>query len=335
MTLRHFSVIIGHMKSGIADAIKELDKRFGQGSVVKFSDAPLPNIEVISTGVPSLDLALGIKGLPKGKIVEIYGAEGCGKTSIALQTIAQAQKKGETCAFIDLEHGFNPIYATQLGVDVDNLLISQPGVAEDALEIIEALVNTGQVSLIVLDSVAAMTPQAEINGEFGDAVVGLLARLMSQAMRKLTDPIAKNNVCMVFINQTRMNIATMGYGSPTTTSGGKALKFYASIRMEVSRIGAIKSGEEIIGNQTKIKILKNRFAPPYREVKVDLIYGQGLSREADILQMAIEKGIIKQKSAWISYNDTNFAQGKENARKYLIENPEFCEEIEKLIYETV
>lgn len=322
------------MKNEIADAIKELDKRFGQGSVVKFSDSPLPDIEVISTGVPSLDLALGIKGLPKGKIVEVYGAEGCGKTSIALQTIAQAQKKGEVCAFIDLEHGFNPVYAAALGVDVDNLLISQPGVAEDALEIIEALVKTGQVGLIVLDSVAAMTPQAEINGEFGDAVVGLLARLMSQAMRKLTTPISDNNVCMLFINQTRMNINTMGYGSPTTTSGGKALKFYASIRMEVSRIGAVKSGEEIIGNQTKIKILKNRFAPPYREVRLDLIFGQGLSREADILQNAIEKGIIKQRAAWFSYNDKNFANGKENARKYLIENPEFCEEIEKKVYES-
>lgn len=321
------------MKGDVAKAIKDLNERFGDGSVVKFSDAPMANIEVISTGIPSLDLALGIKGLPKGKIVEIYGAEGCGKTSIALQTIAQAQKNGEICAFIDLEHGFNPIYAADLGVDVDNLLISQPGVAEDALEIIEALVNTGEVGLIVLDSVAAMTPQAEINGEFGDAVVGLLARLMSQAMRKLTHPIAENNVCVVFINQTRMNIATMGYGSPTTTSGGKALKFYASIRMEVSRIGAVKSGEEIIGNQTKIKILKNRFAPPYREVKVDLVYGSGLSRHADILQTALTKGVFKQKGAWISYNDENFAQGKENARKYLIDNPEFCEEIEKKIYE--
>lgn len=321
------------MKGDVATALKELNARFGEGSVVKFSDAPLADIEVISTGIPSLDLALGIKGLPKGKIVEIYGAEGCGKTSIALQTIAQAQKNGEVCAFIDLEHGFNPIYASDLGVDVDNLLISQPGVAEDALEIIEALVNTGEVGLIVLDSVAAMTPQAEVNGEFGDAVVGLLARLMSQAMRKLTHPISENNVCVIFINQTRMNIATMGYGSPTTTSGGKALKFYASVRMEVSRIGSVKSGEEIIGNQTKIKILKNRFAPPYREVKVDLVYGSGLSREADILQNALAKGIIKQKGAWISYNDENFAQGKENARKYLIDNPEFCEEIEKKIYE--
>lgn len=333
LTLCTFSGIMENMKDDVAKAMKALNDRFGDGSVRKLSDSPLPEIEVITTGIPSLDLILGIKGFPKGKIVEIYGAEGCGKTSIALHVIAQAQKMGDVCAFIDMEHGFNPIYAEALGVNVGDMLVSQPGVAEDALEIIEALVNTGGVGLIVLDSVAAMTPQAEINGEFGDAVMGLQARIMSQAFRKLKTPIAENNVCLILINQTRMNIGTMGYGSPTTTSGGKALKFYASIRMEVSRIGAVKNGEEIIGNQTKIKILKNRFAPPYKEAKIDLIYGLGLSRHADILQKAIEMGIIKQKSAWISYNDTNFAQGKENARKYLIDNPEFCEEIERKIYE--
>lgn len=335
MTKGQFFDIMSSMKKEVADAIKELEKEFGEGCVVRLGDTPLANIEAISTGIPSLDLALGIKGLPKGRVVEIYGAEGCGKTSIALQTIAQAQKKGETCAFIDLEHSFNPVYAAELGVDVDNLLISQPVVAEDTLKVIQTLTKSGQVGLIVLDSVSAMSPQAEVNGEFGDAVVGLLARLMSQALRKLVNDFDENNVCMVFINQTRMNIATMGYGSPTTTSGGKALKFYASIRMEVSRIGPVKSGEEIIGNQTKVKILKSKFAPPYREVKLDLIYGQGFSKEADILQLAIEKGIIKQKGAWISYNDENFAQGKENARKYLKENPEFYEELQTKIYETV
>lgn len=323
------------MNKELLDAIKELEKEFGEGTVKRLGDSPIDGVEVIPTGVPSLDLALGIKGLPRGTITEIYGAEGCGKTSIALQTIAQAQKMGIMCAFIDLEHSFNPVYAAQLGVDVDNLLMSSPGVAEDTLKVIQTLTRSGQVGLIVLDSVSAMSPQAEVNGEFGDAVVGLLARLMSQAMRKLVNDFDAYNVCMLFINQTRMNIATMGYGSPTTTSGGKALKFYANVRMEVSRIGAVKSGEDIIGNQTKVKVIKNKFAPPYKEVKLDLIYGDGFSREADILQIAIEKGIIKQKGAWISYNDTNFAQGKENARKYLKENAEFCEEIEEKIYETV
>lgn len=321
------------MKKEVADAIKELDKRFGQGSVVKFSDAPLADVEVISTGIPSLDFTLGIKGFPKGKIIEIYGAEGSGKTSVTLQTIAQAQKKDETCAFIDLEFGFNPIYATQLGVDVDNLLISQPGVAEDAFEIIEALVVSGGVGLIVVDSIAALTPQAEVNGEYGDAVVGLTARLMSQAMRKLKGLVSLHNVCLIFINQTRQNIATMGYGSPTTTPGGKAIKFYASMRLEISRIGAVKVGERTIGNQTKIKIVKSRFAPPYQEVKLDLIFGEGISREADILQNAIEKDLIQQKGAWISYNGENFAQGKENARKYLVENPEFCDKLVEKLYE--
>jgi recombination protein RecA len=317
----------------VADAIKDLDKIFGEGSVIRLGDSPLAGVEVISTGIPSLDLMLGVKGLPKGKIIEIYGAEGCGKTSIALHTIAEAQKKGELCALIDLEYAFNPIYAAALGVEVDNLLISQPEAAEDALEIIEKLLKTGKIGLIVIDSIAAFTPQAEINGEFGDAVVGLMARLMSQAMRKLKTPVAENNVCLLFINQTRQNIATMGYGSPTTTPGGKAIKFYASMRIEVARIGSVKSGEDIIGNQVKIKVIKSRFAPPYREIKVDLIFGEGFSKEADILQKAIEMGHIKQKGAWISYNDENFAQGKENARKYLKENKEFYEEIEKLVYE--
>lgn len=322
------------MNSELVKTMADLDRRFGEGAVIKFSDSPNKNIDVIPIGIPTLDLALGIKGVPKGKITEIYGNEGSGKTSIALHLIAEAQKRGETCVLLDMEHAFNPEYAEKLGVVVDDLLISQPAAAEDAFEVAEALINSGEVGLIVLDSVAALTPQAELNGEFGDAVVGLLARLMSQAMRKLTNPIDKNKVAFIFINQTRQNISTMGYGPTTTTSGGKALKFYASIRMEVSRIGAVKAGDKVIGNQTKIKILKNRFAPPYQEIVLDLIYGEGLSKEADILQKASDVGIIEKKGAWFAYNNANFAQGKENARRYLIENKEFCDEIQQKLYES-
>lgn len=333
MTFVIFSGIISYMKKEIADAISNLGRRFGEGTLIKLSDAPRQDVDVISTGSPSLDLALGIKGLPKGRITEIYGAEGCGKTSIALQTIAEAQKKGELCVFIDTEYALDPKYAAKLGVDVENLLISQPSSAEDTLEIVEELVNTGEVGVIVVDSVAAMVCQAELNGEFGDAVMGVIARLMSAMGRKLSGPISKNNVSVIFINQTRQNINTMGYGSPNTTPGGRALRFYATIRLEVSRIGSVKSGEEIIGNRTKIKVVKNKFAPPYKEALLDIIFGEGMSKEADILQNAIEKGIIKQKAAWFSYEDKNFANGKEKARIYLKENPEFYEEIKEKLYE--
>lgn len=323
------------MKGDVAAVMADLSKRFGEGTVIKFSDAPREDVQVISTGSPSLDLALGIKGLPRGRITEIYGAEGCGKTSIALQTIAEAQKNGETCVFIDTEFALDPKYAAKLGVDVDNLLISQPSSAEETLEIVEALVNSGEIGLIVVDSVAAMVCQAELNGEFGDAVVGLLARLMSQMGRKLVGPISKNNVSVVFINQTRQNINTMGYGSPNTTPGGKALRFYSSIRLEVSRIGAVKSGEEIVGNRTKIKVVKNKFAPPYKEVLLDIIFGEGMSKEADILQNAIEQGIIKQKGAWITYGEDVKMQGKENFRKYLKERAALYEEIREKLYDNV
>jgi recombination protein RecA len=317
----------------LENAITELERRFDKGIVMKLSDTPDLDVESIPTGCPSLDIALGIKGFPRGRLIEIYGAEGGGKTSLALQTIAQAQKMGLKCAFLDLEHGFSATYAQTLGVNVDELLVSQPDCAETALEVAEVLVNSGEIGIIVLDSVAAMVTQPEINGEFGDAHVGLLARLMSQFGRKMVGAIAKNNVCFIMLNQIRQNIAISGYGGPTnTTPGGKALKFYASVRLEVTRIGSVKSGEEIIGNETKIKIVKNRFAPPYREVKSQLIFGEGLSKEADILQLGIDKGFIIAKGSWVSYGDDVKIQGRENFRKLLVDNPELYERIKEDVY---
>lgn len=322
------------MNKELTSAIAELERRFDTGIIMKLSDTSNSDVKGIPTGCPSLDLALGINGLPIGRIVELYGAEGGGKTSLALHTIAEAQKMGINCAFIDLEHGFSKSYAEKLGVNVDELLISQPDCAETALEVAEVLVNSGEVGLIVVDSVAAMVTQAEINGEFGDSHVGLLARLMSQFGRKMVNSIATNNVCFVLLNQIRQNIAITGYGPTTTTPGGKALKFYASVRIEISRIGALKSGENIIGNQTKLKIVKNRFAPPYREVVASLLFGEGFSKETDIMQLGIDKGLILAKGAWISYGDDVKVQGKDNFRKLLVEKPALYEEIREKVYES-
>lgn len=322
------------MNSNLTAAIADLTKRFGEGTVMQLGGGNTEEIEVFSTKVPSIDLALGVKGLPRGRVTEIYGAESSGKTTLALQVVASAQAKGVTCAYIDVEHALDPVYAEKLGVNIQDMLISQPASAEEVLEVAEALVKTGEVGVVVIDSVAAMVPQAEINGEFGDAQMGLMARLMSQAMRKLTAPISDNNVCFIFINQTRSKIGVM-WGSPTTTTGGNALKFYASMRLEVNRIGAVKDGEEIIGNRTKIKIVKNKLAAPFKEVETSLIYGEGIPRELDLLELAIEKGIIKKKGSWLSYNDENLGQGTNKVSNFLKENPTLLAEIEQKIYNPV
>lgn len=315
-------------------ALSDIEKRFGKGSVMNLSGHTTTKIDVVSTKCPSIDLALGIKGIPKGRITEIYGAESSGKTTLALQVIAEAQKNGDTCAYLDVEHALDPAYASKLGVDLDTVIISQPDSAENTLEIAEALIESGQVKVVVVDSVAAMVPQSEINGEFGDAQMGVMARLMSQAMRKLNGPISKHNVAFIFINQTRSKIGVM-WGSPTTTSGGVALKFYASIRIEVTKIGQLKDGDSVIGNRTRVKIVKNKLAAPFKEAEFDMIFGEGISKESDILNLAIDKGIIEQKGSWFSYGEEKLGQGKENIRKMLKENGEFYNELEKKVYENV
>jgi recombination protein RecA len=323
------------MNSELSSVIADLERRFDKGIVIQGDSVNL-DVESISTGCPSLDLNLGCGGLPRGRVVEVYGMEGGGKSTIALQTIAQAQRQDINCVYLDVENALDGGYAAKLGVDLDKLLISQPSSAEDTMEIAEAFIRSGEIGLIVLDSVASMVTQAEINGEHGDAFVGQLARLMGTSLRKLVSPIAKNNVCFLAINQIRSNISTTGYGGPTnTTPGGRALKFYASQRIEVSRIGSVKVGENVIGNQVKFKIVKNRLSPPFREVVTDLIFGEGFSREADILKCAIDKGIVTQKGAWFATEAGNFGQGKEKARQYLKDNPDFCNELELNLYNPV
>ena len=312
--------------------LAQIEKAYGKGAIMKLGqDAGNTDIEVIPTGCLSLDLALGVGGLPRGRIIEVYGPESSGKTTLALQVIAEMQKKGGTCAFIDAEHALDIKYAQRLGVHLPDLLISQPDTGEQALEITDALVRSGSVDLIVVDSVAALTPKSEIEGEMGDSLPGLQARLMSQALRKLTASIMRTKSMVLFINQIRMKIG--GYGNPETTTGGNALKFYASVRMDIRRVGSIKKGDEVIGNQTRVKVVKNKVAPPFGEAVFDILYGEGISRLGEIIDIGSELDVIEKAGAWYSYNGTRLGQGKENARDFLRANPELCEEIENKIRE--
>ncbi len=320
-------------KKALAAALSQIEKQFGKGSVMRMGDVgTVRNIEVISTGSLGLDLALGIGGVPRGRIIEIYGPESSGKTTLALQIIAEAQRLGGTAAFVDAEHALDPVYAEKLGVNMDDLLVSQPDTGEQALEITDMLVRSGAVDVVVIDSVAALTPKAEIEGEMGDSHVGLQARLMSQALRKLTGNIKRSNSCVIFINQIRMKIGVL-FGSPETTTGGNALKFYASVRIEIRRTGSIKKGEEIIGNETKVKVVKNKLAPPFKQAEFDILYGQGISREGEIIDLGVSAGIIEKSGAWYSYEGNRIAQGKDSARAFLVEHPEIAQAIESRIRE--
>ena len=308
-------------------ALAQIEKQFGKGSVMRLDGAVAEEVQVVSTGSLGLDVALGVGGLPRGRVVEIYGPESSGKTTLTLQVIAEMQKLGGTCAFIDAEHALDTTYAQKLGVNLNDLLISQPDTGEQALEITEALVRSGAVDLVVIDSVAALTPRAEIEGDMGDSLPGLQARLMSQALRKLTGSINRTNTMVIFINQIRMKIGVM-FGNPETTTGGNALKFYASVRMDIRRTGSIKSGDEVIGNETRVKVVKNKVAPPFREAHFDILYGEGTSREGEILDIGSEAKIVEKSGAWYSYNGERIGQGKDNARDYLREHHELAMEIE-------
>ena len=313
-------------------ALAQIERSYGKGSVMKLGQKEALDIEAISTGSISIDWALGIGGFPKGRIIEIYSPESSGKTTLALSAIAQAQKNGGTCAFIDAEHALDPIYAEKLGINLDELLISQPDTGEQSLEITDTLVKSGGVDLVIVDSVAALVPKAELDGEMGDTHVGLQARLMSQALRKLTGTVAKTNCTVIFINQIRMKIGVM-FGSPETTTGGNALKFYASVRVDIRRTGSLKNKEEVIGNQTKVKVVKNKVAPPFRVVDVDIMYGQGISKFGEIIDLGVREEIVEKAGAWYSYEGEKIGQGKENAKIFLEENPEIAEKIEKQIRE--
>ena len=311
-------------------AISQIDSNFGKGSVMKLGQRQVMDVESISTGSLSLDIALGIGGLPKSSIIEIYGPESSGKTTLALQVIAEAQKNGGVCAFIDAEHALDPSYAKKLGVNTTDLLFSQPDTGEQALEITDTLVRSGAISVLVVDSVAALTPRAELEGEMGDHHMGLQARLMSQALRKLTGSISKSNTMVIFINQIRMKIGVM-FGSPETTAGGNALKFYSSVRLDIRRIGAIKNGEEIVGNQTRVKVVKNKVAPPFKVVEFDIMYGQGISKTGELVDLGSKADIVEKSGAWYSYKGEKIGQGKENAKEYLSNNPKEAAEIEMAI----
>jgi len=318
-------------KKALAAALSQIEKQFGKGSVMRMGDGTaIGNIEAISTGSLGLDVALGIGGVPKGRVVEIYGPESSGKTTLTLHVVAEAQKQGGTCAFVDAEHALDPQYAEKLGVNIDELLVSQPDTGEQALEITDMLVRSGAVDVVVVDSVAALTPKAEIEGDMGDSHVGLQARLMSQALRKLTANIKRSNCVVIFINQIRMKIGVM-FGSPETTTGGNALKFYASVRMDIRRIGAIKKGDEVIGNETRVKVVKNKVAPPFKQVEFQILYGEGISREGEIIDLGVKHGFIEKSGAWYAYGGNRIGQGKENVRQFLKENPEIAAEIEQKI----
>ncbi|MDD3482288.1 recombinase RecA [Azovibrio restrictus] len=319
----------------LAAALAQIEKQFGKGSIMKMGEAEIDEaIQVVSTGSLGLDLALGVGGLPRGRVVEIYGPESSGKTTLCLQVVAEMQKLGGTAAFIDAEHALDPQYAQKLGVNVGELLISQPDTGEQALEIADMLVRSGSVDVIVIDSVAALTPKAEIEGEMGDSMMGLHARLMSQALRKLTANIKKTNTLVIFINQIRMKIGVM-FGNPETTTGGNALKFYASVRLDIRRIGAIKKGDEVIGNETKVKVVKNKVSPPFRETIFDILYGEGISREGEIIEMGVNHKIIDKSGAWYAYKGDKIGQGKDNVREFLRAHPDLAQEIEARIREQV
>ena len=318
-------------KSAALDAaLSQIDRAFGKNSVMKLGDKSTMDIEAISTGSIGLDVALGIGGLPKGRVIEIYGPESSGKTTLTLHAIAECQKAGGVAAFIDAEHALDPVYAAKLGVDVNELLIAQPDTGEQALEIADTLVRSGAVDILVVDSVAALTPRAELEGDMGDSLPGLQARLMSQALRKLTGSISKSGCMVIFINQIRMKIGVM-YGSPETTTGGNALKFYSSVRLDIRRIGAIKYRDEVIGNQTRVKVVKNKVAPPFRQVEFDIMYGEGISKTGEIIDLGVKAEVVEKSGSWYSYGDERIGQGRENVRKFLLENPDMADEIERKI----
>ncbi len=314
-------------------AVSQIERQFGKGAIMRLgTDAIIPDIPVISTGSFALDIALGVGGVPRGRVVEIFGPEASGKTTLALHIVAEAQKKGGIAGFIDAEHALDVAYTRKLGVKTDDLLISQPDTGEQALEIVEMLVRSGAIDVVVIDSVAALVPKAELEGEMGDAHMGLQARLMSQALRKLTSTISKSNTCVIFVNQIRMKIGVL-FGNPETTTGGNALKFYSSVRLDIRRIGAIKDGQEVIGNRTRVKVVKNKLAPPFREVEFDLMYGEGISREGDLLDLAVENEVVEKSGAWFSFANERIGQGRENSKAFLKEHPEISKAIEEKLLE--
>ena len=322
-------------QKALSAALGQIEKQFGKGSVMRLGDGGIDmNMDIISTGSLSLDVALGIGGLPRGRVVEIYGPESSGKTTLALQVVAECQKGGGAAAFIDAEHALDPSYAGKLGVDIDELLVSQPDTGEQALEITDMLVRSGAVDVVVIDSVAALTPKAEIEGDMGDSHMGLQARLMSQALRKLTGNIKRSNTMVIFINQIRMKIGVM-FGNPETTTGGNALKFYASVRLDIRRIGAIKRGEEIIGNDTRVKVVKNKVAPPFKQCEFEILYGEGTSREGELIDLGVKNGLVEKAGAWYSYNEERIGQGKDNVRAFLKEHPEMAEDIDRRLREVL
>ncbi len=317
-------------QKALQTALTQIERNFGKGSVMRLGDNQSMDIEAISTGSLGLDIALGIGGLPKGRIIEVYGPESSGKTTLALHCVAEAQKNGGVCAFVDAEHALDPVYAGKLGVDLDDLLVSQPDTGEQALEIADTLVRSGAIDVLVIDSVAALTPRAELEGEMGDSLPGLQARLMSQALRKLTGSISKSHCMVIFINQIRMKIGVM-FGSPETTSGGNALKFYASVRLDIRRIGSIKDRDEVVGNQTRVKVVKNKVAPPFRQVDFDIIYGEGISKMGELLDLGVKADIVEKSGSWFSYGGDRLGQGRENSKRFLRENPAVAHEIEDKI----
>lgn len=317
-------------QKALESALSQIERAFGKGSIMKMGQKENVEIPSVSTGSLGLDVALGIGGLPKGRIIEIFGPESSGKTTLTLHVIAEAQKKGGVCAFVDAEHALDPIYARKLGVNVDELLVSQPDCGEQALEIADTLVRSGAIDVLVVDSVAALVPKAELEGEMGDSHMGLQARLMSQALRKLTGSISKSNCTIIFINQIRQKIGVM-FGNPETTTGGNALKFYASVRLDIRRVGAIKDKEEVVGNSTRVKVVKNKVAPPFRVIDFDIMYGEGISKTGELLDLGVKAGVVEKSGAWYSYNSTRIGQGRENARQYLKENPQTAQEIEQAV----
>ena len=318
----------------LSAALAQIEKQFGKGSIMRMDSNAVQDVQVVSTGSLGLDIALGVGGLPRGRVVEIYGPESSGKTTLTLQVVAEIQKMGGTAAFIDAENALDPQYAQKIGVNINDLLISQPDTGEQALEIADMLVRSGSIDVVVIDSVAALVPKAELEGEMGDSLPGLQARLMSQALRKLTGNIKRTNTLVIFINQIRMKIGVM-FGSPETTTGGNALKFYASVRLDIRRIGSIKKGDEVVGNETRVKVVKNKVAPPFREAIFDILYGEGISREGEILELGVAHDIVEKSGAWYSYKKDRIGQGKDNAREYLRERPELSAEIEALVREKV